>query len=70
VNIGDIVVLLGTSENITYTADDMAKYINSIGYEVVCDISKRVPRIYFNNGRNNLINNKNDNSYVIVQKAL
>ena len=70
VNIGDIVVLLGTSENVIYTADDMAKSINSIGYEVVCDISKRVPRIYFNNGRINLINNKNDDSYVIVQKAL
>ena len=30
-----------------YTADDMAHTIGTIGYEIVCDISKRVPRYYF-----------------------
>lgn len=29
-----------------YNADDMANDIGTIGYEVVCDISKRVPRLY------------------------
>ena len=29
-----------------YGADDMARDIGTIGYEVVCDISKRVPRVY------------------------
>lgn len=29
-----------------YTADDLAKTINTIGYEIVCGISKRVTRIY------------------------
>lgn len=38
----DEVVLLDQ----TYTADDMAKTINTIGYEIICNISKRVPRIY------------------------
>jgi len=28
------------------TADDMAAELGTIGYEVVCGISKRVPRIY------------------------
>ena len=38
----DEVVLLGEG----YTADDMAQDAGTIGYEVVCDISKRVPRVY------------------------
>ena len=39
---GDEVTLLGEG----YTADDMAQLIDSIGYEVLCDISKRVNRKY------------------------
>jgi alanine racemase len=42
VGIGDEVVLLGGD----YDADDMAADIGTIGYEVVCDIGKRVPRVY------------------------
>jgi len=38
----DEVILLGEG----YTADDMAESIGTIGYEIVCDISKRVPRLY------------------------
>ena len=38
----DEVILL----NDVYTADDMAQTIGTIGYEIVCDISKRVPRLY------------------------
>ena len=30
----------------TYTADDMAQAIGTIGYEIVCDISSRVERVY------------------------
>ena len=42
VNMGDEVLLLGEA----YTADDMAADIGTIGYEIVCGISERVPRIY------------------------
>lgn len=42
VNRNDEVVLI--DEN--YTADDLAKVVGTIGYEIVCNISKRVPRIY------------------------
>lgn len=42
----DEVILLGKSENEVLTADDMAQLIQSIGYEVVCDIGKRIPRVY------------------------
>jgi alanine racemase len=49
VNMGTEVILLGESENESFTADDMADMINTIGYEIVCNISKRVPRKYIDN---------------------
>jgi alanine racemase len=42
---GDIVTLIGTDENETISADELASLIGTIGYEIVCGISKRVPRI-------------------------
>lgn len=42
----DVATLLGTDGNETITADDMAALIGTIGYEITCDIGKRVPRIY------------------------
>lgn len=42
----DEVVLLGKSGEEELTADDMARIIGTIGYEIVCDIGKRVQRIY------------------------
>jgi len=42
-NPGDEVVLIDSKN---YTADDMAESIGTIGYEVVCNISNRVPREY------------------------
>lgn len=40
------VVLIGKSGNEEITADDLANLYGTIGYEVVCGISKRVDRIY------------------------
>lgn len=42
VEIGDEVDLLTDS----FTADDMGKILDTIGYEVVCNISSRVERVY------------------------
>lgn len=42
VNIGDEVMLMGEG----FTADDMAKIAGTISYEIICGISKRVPRVY------------------------
>lgn len=42
----DEVILIGKSENELFLADDMAELIGTIGYEIVCDISKRVSRVY------------------------
>ena len=46
VHMGSKVVLIGKSGNEVITADDLADLIGTIGYEIVCGISKRVERIY------------------------
>lgn len=43
---GDIVTLIGRDGDDCITADELASVYGTIGYEVVCGISKRVPRIY------------------------
>ena len=46
VNVGEEVILLGQGNTQTITADELAEYAGTIPYEVLCKISKRVPRIY------------------------
>lgn len=46
VKVGEEVVLIGSQGKEKITADEIAKLIGTISYEVVCGISKRVPRIY------------------------
>lgn len=48
VMMGTEVVLIGNSGRETITADDLADMYGTIGYEVVCSISKRVDRRYIN----------------------
>ncbi len=43
---GDIVTMIGSEGGDSITADELASLYGTIGYEVVCGISKRVPRIY------------------------
>lgn len=47
---GDTVTLIGTDGNETITADEVAAAYGTIGYEVVCLISKRVPRVIIKDG--------------------
>lgn len=42
---GDVVTLFGTDGGEKITADDLAEIIGTIGYEIVCGISPRVPRV-------------------------
>lgn len=51
VSIGSEVVLIGRSGSEEITADEIAKHGNTINYEIVCGISKRVPRYYIKNGQ-------------------
>lgn len=49
VNIGDDVILIGEQNNKAVTAQEIARLIGTINYEVVCMISKRIPRVYIKN---------------------
>ena len=46
VQVGDIVTILGKDGYDQITATEMAEWMGTISYEVVCGISKRVPRVY------------------------
>lgn len=52
VKMGDKVVLMGRSGNLYYSADDMAQDLQTIGYEILCNITKRVQRFYINSNNN------------------
>ena len=43
-------VLMGESSGLKFTAEDIADLLGNISYEVVCMISKRVPRVYMKDG--------------------
>lgn len=43
---GDTAVIIGESGGVSITADDVAEKCSTIGYEIVCGITKRVPRLY------------------------
>ena len=47
--VGDEVILLGESNGVKFDADDIAKILNTISYEVLCLIGRRAPRIYIQN---------------------
>ncbi len=46
VSVGDEVILLGTSDGMNVDALEHARLANSSPYEILCNISKRVPRRY------------------------
>ncbi len=43
---GDVVTLFGRDGSSQISIDDVADYVGTINYEVVCMIDKRVPRVY------------------------
>jgi len=43
---GDVVTIFGTDGNETITADEVAEKAQTIGYELVCGVAPRVPRVY------------------------
>ena len=48
---GDEVVLIGTQQGASRTADDFAREIDTINYEVVTNLHPRVPRVYLRGAR-------------------
>jgi alanine racemase len=48
ISVGDEVILLGTADGLSIDALEHARLANSSPYEILCNISKRVPRKYGN----------------------
>jgi alanine racemase len=46
--VGDEVILLGSQDGLSVDAQEHAELANSTPYEILCNISKRVPRRYSN----------------------
>ena len=46
----DLAVLVGTSGKETITVEEIAKAAGSFNYEFLCNIARRVPRFYYQNG--------------------
>ncbi|WP_244638243.1 alanine racemase [Clostridium fungisolvens] len=57
VQISDEVILLGRTENAKFDADDMAEIMGTINYEILCNIGRRVTRVYKRHGeRTDVVN--------------
>ena len=48
--VGDTVTILGRDGDEEITADDVADLVGTIGYEVTCLVTPRVPRVYLEDG--------------------
>jgi len=42
----DEVILIGSQNGLTVSVDDLADTVNTINYEILCNIGKRIPRVY------------------------
>lgn len=51
VSIGDEVILIGEKGNLKFNADNIASILETINYEVLCMMSKRLPRVYIKDGK-------------------
>ncbi len=49
---GDLVTVVGSDGENEITFDELAQIVGSISYELVCGISRRVPRVYKRGGKN------------------
>jgi alanine racemase len=46
VHLGDEAVILGRQKDQEITADELAKTVNTINYEILCSLGSRLPRVY------------------------
>jgi alanine racemase len=51
VNIGDEVVLFGGNDSDGISINSVANLLNTINYEIVCMVDKRVPRLYIKDNK-------------------
>jgi alanine racemase len=50
VEVGDVATIIGTDGDERQTAEELARGIGTINYEIVCGVSGRVPRLYHRDG--------------------
>ena len=48
---GDAVTVFGTDQGACIPVEELSSLCDTINYETVCLIGKRVPRIYYQNGQ-------------------
>jgi alanine racemase len=46
VQVGEIVTLIGLDRDLAISADDWAKTLNTISWEILCGFKHRLPRVY------------------------
>lgn len=51
VSVGDVVTLIGRDGEETLSVEEISEMAGSFNYEFVCDVSRRVPRVYIKNGK-------------------
>ncbi|SEF60441.1 alanine racemase [Caloramator fervidus] len=51
VNVGDEVIVMGNFDNTKNDADVLAERLGTISYEILCMVSRRVPRVYVEDGK-------------------
>lgn len=51
VAVGDTVTVFGEDGGLSVTANDLAARCGSIGYELLCNVNLRVPRVYLKGGK-------------------
>ena len=49
--VGDTVTLVGTQEGAVLSVEEVSELAGSFNYEFVCEVARRVPRVYWKNGR-------------------
>ncbi|MFR8317129.1 MAG: alanine racemase C-terminal domain-containing protein, partial [Catenibacillus sp.] len=47
----DLVTLIGEDHGQVLTAQEVGTMAGSFNYELVCDVGRRVPRVYYEGGR-------------------
>lgn len=48
---GEVATLIGTDGGESITVEELAELAGTFNYEFVCDLGKRIPRVYYRNGR-------------------
>ena len=58
VAMGDVVTLIGCDGDDILSVEEISEMAGSFNYEFICDVSWRVPRVYYKDGKHiKIVNN-------------